>query len=219
MLSPTPRFLVGLGGQELQEVLSACKVRNYRAREIVLHEGEPATSLFLLRSGNAKFYRLTLAGRKVLLTRLIGGDVFGLGTLLAGPVPYIATAETLSESEMLVWEQARIRKLAEKYPGLAKNALEIILRYLAAHTDRLVDLVTCTAEQRLARALLRLGKRVGKISPTGIEIYTTNEELSDLANVSAFTVSRILNRWIRAGALTRARRKVFIRTPEKLLTD
>jgi CRP/FNR family transcriptional regulator, nitrogen oxide reductase regulator len=211
------KFFEGLGSRELREIIDAAEVRNVGARNVVLMAGETATQLFLLISGYAQFYRLSREGEKVLLTRLVNGDVFGLGSLLSRRVHYIGTAETTRDSEFLVWDHLRIRKLAQKYPKLAENALAIILQYLSAHTDRLVDLLTLNAAERLARAVYHLGERAGKIVPTGVEIEVTNEELSELAHVSSFTVSRLLNKWARAGALAKSRGKVFIKSPETLL--
>jgi CRP-like cAMP-binding protein len=211
------KFFEGLGSREVREILDAAEVRKIGAHRIVLMAGETATHLFLLLSGYAQFYRLSHDGDKVLLSRLVTGNVFGLGTLLSRPMHYIGTAETSRDSEFLVWDRARIRELAQKYPRLAENALGIILRYLAAHTDRLVDLVTLTAPERLARAVFHLCKQTGKIVPTGVEIEATNEDLSQMANVSSFTVSRLLNRWARAGAVNKARGRIFISSPDKLL--
>src|SRR6267142_301050 len=214
----TAEFLAGIGRKHLPEILAAAEIRKISARHVILREGSPPAYLFLLKSGIAKFYRLTRNGDEVLLWRLVSGDTFGLGTLLARPTPYIGTAETTRDSELLVWEQARIRGLARKYPRLAQNALDIVLRYLTAHFDRLFDLVTCTAGERLARAVLHLGD-TGIVVPSGIEVAATNEELGALANVNAFTVSRLLNRWAREGALTKSRGKVFIHSPERLIGD
>jgi CRP/FNR family cyclic AMP-dependent transcriptional regulator len=218
-LSQPTEFVAGIGRDQLSEILGAAKIRKIGARQIILREGAPPTHLFLLKSGRAKFYRLTGSGGEVLLSLLAPGDVFGLGTLLARPVPYVGTAETTRDSELVVWEQARIRRLAQKYPRLAQNALGIVLRYLAAHFDRLFDLVTCTAAERLVRAVLHLGKQTGVVVPTGVEITITNEELASQANVSPFTVSRFLNRWARRGALSKSRGRVFIQCPEKLVSD
>src|SRR5262249_19755863 len=149
----------------------------------------------LLDSGALKFYRLAHGGNEVLLCRLRPGDVFGLGSLLPHPVPYIGTAETLRDSELLIWHHSRIRKLAYKYPRLSQNTLAIVVRYLTEHFDRLFDLVTCTAGERIARALLHLSNETGVVSPFGVEISATNEELAAASNVSAFTVSRFLNTW------------------------
>lgn len=210
-------FVAGIGKDQLTEILRAAQIRKMNAGEIIVREGTQVTHLFLLNSGRAKFYRLAQSGGEVLLRLLTPGDVFGLATLLAHPVPCIGTAEATRDSELLVWERTRIRRLAQKYPHLAQNALGIVLRYLAAHFDRLFDLVACAAGERLARAMLHLGKETGAIVPSGVEITVTNEELAALANVSAFTVSRFLSRWARAGALRKFRGKIFIRQPEKLL--
>ena len=213
------KFFEGLGSKEVREILNAAELRKVGRHKIVIMAGENATHLFLLLSGYAQFYRLSHDGDKVLLSRLVHGNIFGLATLLSRPMRYFGTAETTSDSEFLVWDQARIRKLAEKYPKLAENALGIVLRYLAAHADRLVDLVTLTAAERLSRAMFHLCKHAGKIVPSGVEIETTNEELSDLANVSSFTVSRLLNKWARKGAVAKSRGKVFVYSPDKLLPD
>jgi len=215
--SPTAEFLAGIGRSQLSEILGAANVQKISARHIILREGKPPTHLYLLKSGLAKFSRLTRNGDEVLLSHLVPGDTFGLGTLLAQPTPYVGTAETMRDSELLVWEQARIRGLARKYPRLAQNALGIMLRYLTAHFDRLFDLLTCTASERLAGAVLNLSKGTGRVVPSGVEVTATNEELGALANVSAFTASRLLNRWAREGALAKSRGKIFIHSPEKLI--
>jgi hypothetical protein len=57
----------------------------------------------------------------------------------------------------------------------------------------------------------------GQITPTGVEITATNEELAAEAHISVFTVSRLLSRWARKGALSKSRGKVFIQSPHKLI--
>src|SRR5262245_54461436 len=211
-----PKFFEGLDGPAVREILDAGTFRKIPEREIVLVAGDIASHLFLLVSGHANFYRFSQEGDKILLSGLSKGDVFGLGSLLSRRTHYLATAETTRVSDFVVWEQALIRKLAKQHPRLAENALAIVLQYLAAHADRLVDLVTLSAADRLARAIFHLSKNTGKIGPNGIEIQATNEELSELANVSSFTASRLLNKWVRRGALTKSRGKLFVHTPEEL---
>jgi CRP-like cAMP-binding protein len=219
MFTQPPEFLAGIGKTQYREILGGAELRKIDARHIIFREGDPPAHLYLLKSGRAKFYRLTRDGEEVLLAVLAPGNVFGLGTLLARPMPYIGTAETTADSEFLVWDQARIRGLARKYPRLAQNALGIVFRYLAAHFDRMFELVSCTAPERLARMLVHLGKRMGKILPNGVEVTATNEELAALAHISPYTVSRLLGKWERVGALVKSRGRVFIQSPEKLVVS
>jgi len=218
-LSHHTEFFEGMGRDQLSEILAAAEVREMPARQVILREGAAASHVFLLDSGAAKFYRLAHGGNEVLLSRLKPGDVFGLGTLLVHPVPYIGTGETTRDSQLLVWPRPRIRRLAQKYPRLAQNALAIVLRYLTSHFDRLFDLVACTAGERLARVLCHLSKENGVIVPSGVEISVSNDELAAQANVSPFTVSRFLNMWAQKRALRKSRGKIFILQPEKLVAE
>jgi CRP-like cAMP-binding protein len=212
-------FFAGIGKQQVREIQAAAKIQKMPSGRVILMEGAPPSHLYLLKQGRAKFYRLAHDGVEVLLARLSPGDVFGLGSLMARPSRYIGTAETVGRCELLVWEQATIRGLARKYPRLSQNVLGMVLRYLSTHFDRLFDLVTCTAGERLSRVLVHLGMDTGVPTDGGIEVHVTNEELAALANVSPFTVSRLMSKWARRGALAKSRRKIIVYSPEKLLDD
>jgi CRP-like cAMP-binding protein len=212
-------FLAGLGQRDLKTVLKAAEHRKIPAGHVVIRNGEPARHLYLMCAGSAKYFRLTKNGAEVLLWSLSPGDVFGLGTIFDDPLRYIGSAETVSVCELDVWSHVQIRKFALAYPQLAENALRIVLEYLSSHADRLVSLLSHTAEQKVAWALLHLSRRTGRIHPHGVEVEVTNEHLGALANVSPFTASRFLNKWERSGAVVKTRGKVFVHSPEHLVAD
>lgn len=117
---------------------------------------------------------------------------------------------------MFMWEHMQIRKLARAHPQLAENSFRIILKYLQSFSEKHVSLITNTAEERLGQVMLDLAHRIGNVSPDGVEINATNEQLSALANISSFTTSRLLNRWSRRGVVSKGRQKVWLHTPEAL---
>jgi CRP-like cAMP-binding protein len=215
----TSRFLEGLEKSAIESIVAAAQVRQIAAKRTILTEGEPASHLFLLRTGQARYYKLTKAGNEILLHLLLPGDVFGLGTLLKHPPDYLGSGETLSDCELLAWEHTSIRKLAKDYPQLAENALRIVVSYLKSYSDRHAGLVATSAQQRLAAALLNLGHRTGRVNPHGVEVEATNAQLSALADLSPFTTSRVLGRWERDGYVSKARGKVLIHSPEALIVD
>jgi CRP-like cAMP-binding protein len=215
----TSRFLEGLEKSAIESIVAAAQVRQIAAKRTILTEGEPASHLFLLRTGQARYYKLTKAGNEILLHLLLPGDVFGLGTLLKHPPDYLGSGETLSDCELLAWEHTSIRKLAKDYPQLAENALRIVVSYLKSYSDRHAGLVATSAQQRLAAALLNLGHRTGRVNPHGVEVETTNAQLGALADLSPFTTSRVLGRWERDGSVSKARGKVLIHSPEALIVD
>jgi CRP/FNR family transcriptional regulator, nitrogen oxide reductase regulator len=134
----TSKFLAGLEQTAIATILAAAKIREIAAKRTILSAGEPAAHLFLLRTGRARYFRVTKTGDEILLQWLLPGDVFGLGTLLKHPPTYIGSGQTISDCELLVWEHTKIRKLANTYPQLAENGLRIVLHYLKAmRTDML----------------------------------------------------------------------------------
>jgi CRP/FNR family transcriptional regulator len=165
------------------------------------------------------YYHLTKQGESVLLLWLVPGDVIGLAALLKSPSIYRADAEAVSDCELLAWDYTVLRKLVSGHPLLMENGLHIGLDYLRSYAQRHIGLVTKTAEERLARALIRMGHQSGEVGPDGIEIHATNDQLGALADISLFTASRMLRNWVRAGILSKKRGRVVLHHPEALMIE
>ena len=102
-------------------------------------------------------------------------------------------------------------------PALIDNTLSIaVTEYIAWWVATQISLTSDDARGRVAHLLVSLACGVGNAVPDGIELKVTNEDLAAGANVTPFTVSRALNEWQRAGALTKGRSKVVLRKPNLL---
>jgi CRP/FNR family transcriptional regulator len=219
--APFPKIdlLADLDKRAVNTILSFAATQKSPARRQLLTEGQPATHLFMLKTGHIRYYKTTKSGDEIVLCMLANGDVFGLGTLLKRPTNYMGSAEAMSDCDLLVWEHASIRTQAAAHPRLAENALRIVLQYLRSYVDRHIGLVSTNAQHRLAITLLDLGHRTGRVLPHGVEIEATNEQLGSLADISRFTTSRLLKGWERSGAISKGREKVVIHMPEALATE
>jgi CRP-like cAMP-binding protein len=214
-----PVFLSGLTASAKKLILESAEHREFQTNSLIINAGDPATRLFLLRKGKVKYYRLSRKGDEILLWWVSPGEIFGIGALAPAPLRYIGTAEAIGDCELLVWSRKKLRQLVANNNQLAQNALAILMHFLSEYADRLVGLVSETAEHRLAHTLLRLGDRTGHMTPEGVEIAITNEHLSGLADVSSFTASRQLKQWERQGILQKGRGSILIVSPESLVTE
>jgi CRP/FNR family transcriptional regulator, nitrogen oxide reductase regulator len=214
---PAGELFRGFSEEQKGIIFSAGVVRRYGPRSVIIRADEPALHLFYLQAGHVNFHRVAEDGRQILLGRLVPTDVFGLGSFVADGIRYIGTAETVNDSEVVVWERAHVRRLAATYSLLAENAFRIVLHYVSHFAKRHISLVSNTAEERLAYTLARVGARAGHMTPDGLEVDIKNEDLASLADISIFTASRLLKRFERKGALEKHRGAVFIHSPEKLL--
>lgn len=214
-----PRFLSGLSKAELNAVLSAATHRQFLASSVILHEGDPAERVLLLTSGQGRHFVLTNDGRKILLHWLTPGQIFGGVTALSTPSNYIASTEVLWDSCALVWDRKTIRELVSQYPKLLDNGLSIaVTEHIAWLIAAFVSLTADSAAGRVAHLLVSLACGIGAAGPDGVEIRIGNEDLASGANVTPFTVSRILKEWQRKGFLTKGRGKIVLHKPELLVT-
>jgi len=90
--------------------------------------------------------------------------------------------------------------------------------HLASLTDALVARASQTAQQRLARMLVKSAHQIGHARRDGVEFDLTNEQLAEMADVSLFTASRQLSEWQSRGLLAKSRGKILLRSPEHLVS-
>jgi CRP-like cAMP-binding protein len=210
-------LFTGLSRDEVSAVLAAAMRRRFEASETVMEANEPANHLFVVRAGSADYFVVTESGQRILLRRMLPGSVFGVAAFISPQSKYLGTTTAVHSLEVLAWEHRIIRSLVRTYPRLVDNAFRIALHYIAVYAERHARLVSCTASERLASALTGLADRMGHTLPTGIQVDVKNDDLASLADVSPFTTSRLLNEWERKGAVEKARGKVLIRCPERLI--
>jgi CRP/FNR family transcriptional regulator, nitrogen oxide reductase regulator len=210
-------LLDGLSPNELNTVVSAATQRRFAAGSVATNQGHPADKLFLLTKGRARHFFITEEGKKLLLQWLGPGDLFGGRAILSSPSTYLVNTEIVKDSSVLVWDRTTLRSLVKRYPRLLENALLTASDYVTWHLTSHIGLACGTARQRVAQALVTLARSIGQEVPGGIALQITNEELASAANVTPFTVSRLISEWQRSRALEKRRGKIVLRSPERLL--
>jgi CRP-like cAMP-binding protein len=214
----TPRFLSGLTEVEINSILSSAKHRYLRASSIVTNQDDPAERLFILTRGRGRHFLITDEGRKINVLWLTAGQIFGGAALIATPSRYLLSTEIVTDSCAFVWERQAVRDLILRYPKLLDNAFSITAtEYITALISAYVSLNADDAAGRIAHLLVSLANGIGKVTPSGIEMSITNEDVANYTNVTEFTVSRSLSEWERAGILTKRRGKIVLQKPERLL--
>ena len=212
-----PELLQGMATGDLANVLQAATLRRIPARSIIAREGHRADEMFLIIQGRARTFTTTSRGEKVLLMRIPAGDPSGGRALLLRPTEYLVSTEAVTECTVLVWSRTSILSLTKQYPVLLENALMIASEYFAILRDMLVAASHHTASERIAQVLANLSREVGRKGFEGMVINISNEDLANEANVTIFTVSRMLGEWQKKGLVVKRRGQVVVRSPEELV--
>jgi CRP-like cAMP-binding protein len=216
VIAHAPLF-ANLSTAEIKSICTAAGELRFQRHSIAISHGHPADRLYLLIRGRARFFLLTDEGRKINLRWIVPGQIFGAAAMLSKPSIYLAGAEIVQHSSVLTWERKTIRDLATKLPQLLENCLCIAQDYVLWYVTTHESLVSHTAEERLAHLLIRLSASIADRVPGGLLLDVRNEELANAANISVFTVSRLLQTWQDRNVISKTRNKLLIRSPEQLL--
>jgi CRP-like cAMP-binding protein len=213
----TSRLFQAMPASDSGAVLAAGGHRSLRKGQVLLRQGEPASTFFLMQRGYLKLTQLTPEGAEVIVRFVGPGDpVAGVAAL--GEAPYPVTATACDEVDVLAWSRGQLAELLARYPQLKTN----ILREMTAHMDdaltRLRELATLDVRQRLAHTLLRLTVKAAAAGGAGMTVphTLTRQELAELTGTTLFTVSRILTEWEGAGLVHSTRGHVAVLDAERL---
>jgi CRP/FNR family transcriptional regulator, cyclic AMP receptor protein len=203
---------------EAAEALSASLTETkLRRGETLFHEGESGDRLYIVTDGKVKLGRSSADGRENLLAILGPGQMFGeLSLFDPGPRSATVTAVTdctmksLSHTELISWLDGR--------PEVARGLLAQLAGRLRRANDVVADLVFSDVPGRVAKALLDLSTRFGRVADDGVHVHhdLTQEELAQLVGASRETVNKALADFASRGWLRLEARSVVILDVDRL---
>ncbi|MBB3565134.1 CRP-like cAMP-binding protein [Rhizobium sp. BK512] len=159
MLSNNERLLRsdlfhGLNEDTARRLAALARRRTYVLGEEILSEGEPGIYVVYVASGVVRLTRTESSGRDADIRVCEPGDFIAEYVIvLGGNYAHGACAGALSD--LVLFEAATLRALADKCPQLQRNLLKISARHLLEAFDGIAGDRLHTAIQRVANFLLR----------------------------------------------------------------
>ncbi len=193
----------GLSDREMEDVMRVTTMTNV-PKGRVFWPSEMGEVLFILKQGRVQIYRLNPEGKKLVITTLGPGSVFGEMTL-TGQHMYDAFVETLEDSLICIISRSDLERLITSKPQIALRLLDMIGRRLYEVEKRLEELAFKKIPARLAALLLRLSADQGDV----IQGYT-HQDLAELIGTYRETVTQVLNEMKSAGLIEIKRKTIRI---------
>jgi hypothetical protein len=126
----------GVPKEELEAVLAAVSPVRVSAGSVVVREGEPGDSLFLVVSGRLSVTTSEF-GDPLPLAELAPGDFFGEVALLTGR-PRTATVTASTEAELLRLDRATVDELRRRHPRIDESLSEFHRRRAERTVEALI---------------------------------------------------------------------------------
>ncbi|MCA9989913.1 MAG: Crp/Fnr family transcriptional regulator [Ardenticatenaceae bacterium] len=200
-----------LADRQLDVIVQAARTYRVSRRDYFFHQGERATTFYVVLHGNVRLAQLTPEGRQVIIHYLGPGGVMGAVVVFCN-ADFPASAEAATDSVALGWDYEVGVALMEQFPRLAINSMEMVAERFWELQERYTQLATERVERRVARAILRLSQqpagRNGGQNHRPIKI--TRQDIAEMTGTTLFTVSRICSRWGEKGFLNTGREQISI---------
>ena len=205
----------GLSRDEIVKLATCARPKAFARDESLFMQGQPARCLVLVRTGSVKITQISSSGNEVILWMYGRGNVLGVLSEPNGEC-HPSTARAMEATTALVWDCATLQSLMESCPRIRQNLSQILMSRLHELEERFREVATEKVPRRLALALMRLSKHVGKKVHEGVEVSLSREELAQMTGTTLFTISRILSQWARQDFVESRRESVLLRDPRRL---
>jgi tetratricopeptide (TPR) repeat protein len=129
---PNSPLLEVLAPEEREAVVSDMVLESYEEGDIIISEGDPGTSLYVIATGEVKVYTRGSGKENLYLAKLGSGDFFGEVSVLTGK-PRTATITASQKSELLRLDKEKLDAILVKHPGI-RAIIDDFYKKRASHT-------------------------------------------------------------------------------------
>ncbi|NUB13172.1 cyclic nucleotide-binding domain-containing protein [Azospirillum brasilense] len=205
-------LLSPLSAEERAAVARQCRWRRFHANEqIIDHQGE-SRDVALVVDGRVRVLSHSPTGREISFDDIEAGGFLGEMAAIDG-LPRSASAVALEEGTLIAFLAPRpFQDLVSGHPDLAMAVMRRLCRVVRIATDRVMELSTLGANNRVHAELLRLAKRGRMEGGTAvIAPIPVHADIASRVSTARETVSRVLNDLARDGLVERRADALVVR--------
>ncbi|MGH3713181.1 MAG: Crp/Fnr family transcriptional regulator [Micromonosporaceae bacterium] len=200
-----------LTAPEMDAIAAAAPMRTYAAGELLYSPHNPVHTLFILKRGRVRVFRIAGDGRALTTAIITPGTIFGEMVLL-GQHMYDNYAEAIDEAVVCVMSREDVHRFLLSDPRIAARITTILGERLIEMERRLTDTVFKSVPQRIAATLCTLAgqqRRLG-VGSRIAHVKLTHEQLAALVGTSRETATKTLNELAHRGLLRLGRGRITI---------
>ena len=177
------------------EVIQQCVTQRLNDGECLYRLGDPPDACFQVSKGKLKNCTFNQTGQELLHSYLMEGDCTGDWSLLISE-PRMNFAFACGAVEVSVLATRHFNKLYDKYPQIARALNRVMARRLRLMFMLAEDAALLPLQQRLARAIVRVGLSEGQLDDQGNTTVKniSHDELGKMVGAARQSVGRELKK-------------------------
>lgn len=159
----------GIAAHDVADIVSHGRIHSVPKDRPVFEQGLDAIAFYLLVEGYVRVIKVQPNGEQVVLRCFPAGELIGIAPAM-NLKAYPATAIAAIDCVVMAWPSRFWDEFGAKHPTFLANVLRTVGARLQASQERLIEISTKRAEQRVALALLHIGETVGRAKDGGFTI-------------------------------------------------
>lgn len=193
-----------------------CRWRQFHAHEVIIDRLSDARDVYFVVRGKVRVVNYSYSGREISYADISAGGFFGeMAAIDDAPrsANVVALADTLLAA---LAPELFIRLLADE-PKFALTVMKGLTRIIRGSTDRIMELSTLGAANRIHAELLRLGRpHVRDDNTAVIRPAPLHADIAGRAGTTRESVTRALSELARQGIIRRERDALVVLDIERL---
>jgi CRP/FNR family transcriptional regulator, cyclic AMP receptor protein len=194
-----------LSEAEVEEIDRATTITTAHRGKILYMPEETGEVLFMLKEGRIQLYRISPEGKKLVITTIGPGTVFGEMAFI-GQGMHNSFAEALEDCVLCIMSRTDVERMLVTKPQVALRIFEVLGHRLQEAEARLAEIAFKSIPARLASLLLQLAEEQGTGTITGL----THQNLGEQIGTYRETTTQTLNIFKSAGLIDIGRKKIMI---------
>ena len=209
-------LLKGLSVPDLAAIAQICSDRIYSKGEVIFSQDDVADAIFILNRGCVRISVVNPTGREKIVGLFKTGDIFG-ENILGQHEKRKVQATAHEECWVSVVSRDNFLRMMRLKPELALNLIEILTQKLAEAREDIGALSFLDTEHRVAKTLLKLAARHGKLTVADRDmvkliIPMSHEQLARMIGGNRPHISTIMSKFKKRGWIQYQGRKLLINT-------
>jgi len=204
------RILLSLSADQRRDFEVSCRWRRFAADEMIIDQLDESNDVFFITRGRVRIVNYAVTGKEVALDDLEEGQYFGELAALDGR-PRSSTVMALEDSDIAKMAPERFLKVVQMYPDVALQVMKNLAAIIRSSTERIVDLSTLGANNRVQGELLRQAraaerdKNIAVIKPIPV-----HSEIASRASTTRETVARVISELTKKGIVKREKDSLIV---------
>jgi CRP-like cAMP-binding protein len=204
-----------LEADQMDEIMKAIKTVTYKKSEIIYSAGDKSDSLYIVKSGKIKIYRLSESGKEQLLRILTPGDFTGELALFKESI-HESYCEAMVETNVCMIARSDLQKFLIKFPSISLKILSEFSKRLEELEKQTTRFATEKVETRIALFLAECADN--EEQSMEFVLPMNKKDLASYLGTTPETISRKLTNLEEAGYIKQMpRRKIKILDLDGLL--